>query len=233
MFVKKRETQREVSSSCLNNNITLDINPPNLCNILDEFKDSYCKRWHNYHLVRDKIFNKNNYSASVSEIGVSNHIKKTRERHKILKKEHRNLSKTILQVEEIGNDPRPFTDVEIFGEKINGLMDSGASISVLGTGSVEFLEKHDIQFKPVNSSVKTASGSSLAVLGKISTSVTWKNQTKSITLFIAPGLRQNLYLGFDFFKLFGLDQFLVDELDVDSEVVDVKSHQLQNKNYRP
>ena len=226
MRFKKLATQREAQSFRLNDILYQRLETPDCDNIPEQFQDSFCSKWKNYQIARNKIFGENKISSEVSEISINNHLLKTRERHKNLRKEYKRVKKTILHVEELGTDPRPFTDVEIFGERIKGLMDSGASISVLGTGSLKFLENNKIKFKPLTSSVKTASGAALAILGKIETSIFWRNQYKTITLYIAPELRQQLYLGFDFFQLFGLDRFLVEEVNGDEEVVDVKSHQL-------
>ena len=196
-----------------------------LSQIPSQFHESFVDKWNKYHDSRKKIFDENS-SVEIDSVP-SNRIEKVRNRHHDLKKEYKLLNKTTISVEEIGSDPRPFVKVQLFGETITALMDSGASISVLGRDSIELLENHNIKFKKLSSQVKTASGSSVPILGKLNTNIIWKGQEKLITLYVAPDLTQNLYLGYDFFKLYGLDRFLVSELNVDDEIDDPKMHDLK------
>ena len=227
MFVKKRKGSRESIFSRVNDSSSLTNSPPKISSIPEQFQESFINKWQNYQQVKNKIFGSNNVTNCVAELNTSVHIKNLRERHKRLKKEYRMINKTVLNIDEIGSDHRPFTNVVLFDESINGLMDSGASISVLGDNSLEFLQKHHIHMKPLFSVVKTANGASLPIIGKVETDITWRNTQKPIILYIAPALRQKLYLGFDFFKLYGLDQFLIEEVDSNEEVIDVKSHILE------
>ena len=144
---------------------------------------------------------------------LSNRILKARVRHKDLKKEHFRIESTILNPNLLQDDSRPYANVELFGETITGLMDSGANITILGSGCIEFLKKHDKSYNFINSAVKTAGGNSVPILGKLKTNVSWRGIEKPLTVYVAPGLSQKLYLGFDFFKQFGLDQFLISELE--------------------
>ena len=113
----------------------------NLSEIPQQFNDSFKEKWTKYHVKRKEIFcdelNVNNLKSSSSF--PPNQILRVRNRHRELKKEYR-----VLHVDELEGDSRPFADVKLFGVTIHGLMDSGASISVLGSGSLEFLKEHNV-----------------------------------------------------------------------------------------
>jgi predicted aspartyl protease len=56
-------------------------------------------------------------------------------------------------------DKRPRTTVEILGNSISGLLDSGASCTVLGKGALEFANRLGLcVFEKENASIRTADG---------------------------------------------------------------------------
>lgn len=146
-----------------------------------------------------------------SKFTPSKQILKTRILHKNLKKEYFKIESNILNLENL--DSRRFAEIKLFNDTVVGLTDSGTSISISGSGALEFLNKHNVNFTSVYSNVKTVSGNTLSIIEKIKTNVTWKNIEKPLSIYIAPELSQQLYLGFDFFKVYGLDVHLVSEVD--------------------
>lgn len=114
-------------------------------------------------------------------------------------------------------DPRPFVSVEIFGKQWLGLLDSGASISCMGAGSLEFLTDQNIPFKKLSSSLATADGQKQNIVGLITTKIRYKGIDKEIDLFIVPSLTQQIYLGVDFWRIFQLAPNLISEIVVHSE----------------
>lgn len=57
------------------------------------------------------------------------------------------------------NDTRPHVEVSLNGEKVIGLLDSGANCSILGQGAAELLRKVESSTLLMNSSIKTVDGS--------------------------------------------------------------------------
>lgn len=112
------------------------------------------------------------------------------------------------------SDPRPYAQVKIVGRKIFGLLDSGASISCLGAGSLEFVESLGLKWSKIPSAVNTADGSAQNILGYINIPVEFKNKINIIKLYIVPSLSQELYLGVDFWKQFAIAPEIVSELNV-------------------
>lgn len=88
------------------------------------------------------------------------------------------------------SNPRPYANVKIAGRKISGLLDNGASIICLGSGSLELLES----------------------LGFINTPVKYHSKINPVKLYIVPSLSQKLYLGVDFWKKFSIAPEIVSEI---------------------
>lgn len=118
---------------------------------------------------------------------------------------NKEIASTIFH-QDVENDPRPFACIELFENKLFGLLDSGATISALGSGSLEFLHNNNIPYTRFNKNktVKTADGNNQDIIGSIHCPVKYKHLVKNITLFIVPSLKQQLYLGINFWKLFNL-----------------------------
>lgn len=105
-------------------------------------------------------------------------------------------------------DNRPFVKVKILDDEFTALLDSGASVSVLGKNCLEFIEKNNIKIRPFSSHVSTADGSRKNVLGHCKLPITFKNVTQDINFYMVPSLAQDVYLGVDFWSLFALAPIL-------------------------
>lgn len=93
------------------------------------------------------------------------------------------------------------------------MLDSGASISVLGKGSVEFLRDNNLKFQHLASYVETTDGSSNKVIGYVRLPVCVKDITRIITFCVVPSFKSSVYLGIDFWKEFDMFPSLaVDEI---------------------
>lgn len=128
------------------------------------------------------------------------------------------IRKTIAStriLEEIG-DNRLYAEVHIAGVPVKGLLDSGASITVLGRGSESFLENSAVRFYNQPTLLSTASGEHQRIVGHIRALVSYGNKQRTMSIFIAPGLTQHLYLGIDFWKLFGLAPKIVSDLSLNT-----------------
>lgn len=107
------------------------------------------------------------------------------------------------------SDDRPFANVKILDENCYGLLDSGASISVLGKNSLNFIERCKLQLKPFRSTISTADGSKNSILGHCNLPVTYKGVTKNIDFYIVPSLNQEVYLGLDFWRIFAIAPHII------------------------
>lgn len=196
--------------------------------VLPDFQNSFINKWNRYNKIRSRIFN--DFEPPTINKTLSSRILKTRQRHKDLKSEYKLIVSSIIGPGR--KDSRPYAQVELWGNALSGLLDSGSEITVLGSGSVEFLRENDIEFRSLKASVSVANGSPSQIIGRTQTKITYKGETKDITIYIAPGLTQSLYLGYDFFELFGLDKFLVSEISTPNLNADTNAHELNTKQLR-
>lgn len=132
---------------------------------------------------------------------LSKKIIKCRERFRKRKAFAKSIEATCINDNQ---DSRPYAKIYLGELKLFGLLDSGASISVLGKGCNDLLKKLKIEFTPIFSSLKTADGGCQRVIGFAEIPVTFKNVTRNILFYLSPTLQQPVYLGINFWKLFDI-----------------------------
>lgn len=103
------------------------------------------------------------------------------------------------------------------------MLDSGANITCLGNNGLDFLNKTGLRLIPFHASVQAANGSSVPIIGRVKCNICFKGVVRQVLLFVAPKLKQSLYLGSDFFDLFDLWHPSVAEI---ASITDDNSHPL-------
>ena len=100
------------------------------------------------------------------------------------------------------NEGRPLANVEIFGTKIVGLLDSGASCTIVGGKLASWLRElvDDIEQSPII--LRTADGTHHKAQGEISIPCTFAETTKEFKIVLAPTMSEGMILGMDFWRLF-------------------------------
>jgi len=83
-----------------------------------------------------------------------------------------------------------FADVKTLGKHLTGLLDTGASVSVLGKGCRELVETLGVTVQPHFSVVRTASGEDRSVIGRLELPVKYKGVSKPDTFYLCPYLDQ-------------------------------------------
>lgn len=185
-----------ISNSSKLVDIPVDSKDKNSCNV--NFKNLFHEKMKKYLEARDRIFN-----AQPKNYKLPNRIIKARERFRKRREIRKSISETRLNT---SNDLRPYATIEIFNRPMRALLDSGASVSVLGHGSLELLEQVNANYTTFNSQIKTACGSSQKIVGKICIPVKFKSKVKNIDFYVTPSLSQPIYLGVNFFKAFEIAQ---------------------------
>ncbi|KAL7723637.1 hypothetical protein ACLKA6_006044 [Drosophila palustris] len=127
-------------------------------------------------------------------------ILKTRARFRRRRMTRRQIIEAVQRDD--NTDPRVFADVEVTGRKMKGLLDTGASVSLLGRGCRELVEELEWPVQPYASMVRTAAGASRPILGRVVLPVKYKERVQEIVLYMCPDLQQELYLGIDFWRAF-------------------------------
>lgn len=118
---------------------------------------------------------------------------------------HPDIENIMSLVVNIENDIRPYLNIFVLGWKLNGLLDTGASCSILGEGCMNLISKLGISPNKIQKKVKTADGTFHDVNGFVYLPITFNDQVKVLPVSLVPTLKKNLILGMDFFKLFKLE----------------------------
>lgn len=109
-------------------------------------------------------------------------------------------------------DNRPHAEVSILGEKITGLLDSGANASVLGQNAQELLEKLQISTKPYDVEIRTADGTKHKVTQYADIPFVYNGKCKIIPTLILPDVSAKLILGMDFWNSFNIQPQIIGSL---------------------
>jgi len=134
---------------------------------------SYEERKQKYETARERIF-----SEKLESSGVSKEIDKVRTASERRKTRFKIVEAAIIRA--ASSDRRPYATVYIEGIKITGLLDSGATVSVLGRGCETLLKNLEEITQNFRSSVTTADGNNHHVRGFVKCNVEFRNKTKEI-----------------------------------------------------
>ena len=170
-----------------------------------------------YEDARRRIFNEEIICDIESKSRNFKKIQRLREKAAIKKRMKNKIESSILA---INDDNRPYAKVIIEGEEILGLLDSGASLSCLGRGALEFIKKHNIDMIKMTEDIRTADGKQQQIHGRFKSTVSWSGKTQEIELYVVPSLQQQLYLGVDFWRTFKVAPNIVSSLDISSSTVE-------------
>lgn len=99
-------------------------------------------------------------------------------------------------------DNRPYAEVYIKSQKILGLLDSGANVTVLGKNSYDFINKLNLPIFPIKTSILTADGKPHEANTFVVLPITYNKMTHNIQALIIPSLTKELILGMDFWTVF-------------------------------
>ncbi|XP_065368079.1 uncharacterized protein LOC135960632 [Calliphora vicina] len=168
------------------------------------------RKWENYYSRRNKIF-KDVELASLkrskpkrSTIRLNNYYRKRKICSKLL----------LYAILSDPKDNRFYAKVSFIDYVEYGLLDTGASISCIGSE----LAKEDFSkfpnFTSCRNFVKTADGAQQRVIGWLNVNITFKEMSCPINLFVIPTISQRLILGIDFWKKFKLVPNVMESADL-------------------
>lgn len=126
----------------------------------------------------------------------------------------------------IEGDNRPFAGINVLGLRLIGLLDSGAQVSILGTGSENLIRKLKLKLFNTTTKVTTAGGNRLEVKGYVNLPVTFEGETRILTTLVAPSMKRRLILGMNFWKLFNIQPTVQNSLD-DQEIAEAEREQIE------
>lgn len=127
------------------------------------------------------------------------------------------------------NDVRPHVTVSIAGQNLVGLLDSGATCSILGSDVGDTLRDLGLEMRPVNFAISTADGTAHTPQGYIEAPIEYAGRMRTVPLLILPSITKRLILGMDFWKEFQIEPRIATKEDQetcrDARVVEEKVQQ--------
>lgn len=155
-----------------------------------------------YQKAKYRIFNEEILSENKSKVKRS--TKRYREFWKKVLRNRKNICSAIIS-DKSKFDLRPFATIRIFDEDVVGMIDTGATVSCIASDYArKFLSEGKRPFQKFKVFLKTADGKEHATVGSVTTVISFRGKSEKQTFLIIPNLNQNLYLGIDFVKSFGL-----------------------------
>lgn len=112
------------------------------------------------------------------------------------------------------SDRRFYAKVSFLDFNEYGLLDTGASISCIGSDLANQPFNKYENFVKSKSFVRTADGTAQLVVGWLEVAIRYKEQTRNIKLFIIPSISSRLILGIDFWKAFRLVPNIISSVDL-------------------
>lgn len=94
----------------------------------------------------------------------------------------------------------------IFSARKLEVMDSGATITVLGRNSDKLIRKWNVKPKSVNILLKTADGNYHTCKKRARIPIKFEGEQRTIKVYIAPNIDLDLVLGIDFWDAFNIRQ---------------------------
>lgn len=127
-------------------------------------------------------------------------------------------------------DNRPYVEVEIGGNKIIGLLDSGAQASIAGKELCWIINRLGLTGTKSNAIVKTADGTQHVVSLVVKIPMYFDGSTKLVDTLVVPTMSIKLILGINFWNTFNIKPLLCDEVEISktipvSEICELDSEQ--------
>lgn len=173
-------------------------------------KMPYHQRWELYLAKRNEIFE----NASIDQLSYKRQKRSTIRLRRFYKT--RKLCSKLLISAIITNrkDQRYYAKISFLDFTEYGLLDTGASVSCVGSDlALEDFSKYP-NFSKCKTYVKTADGKSQKVIGWLTINVKFKEKTRPLNLFIIPTISQRVILGIDFWKKFDLIPNIIQTVDL-------------------
>uniref|UniRef100_A0A7G3ANC8 RNA-directed DNA polymerase n=1 Tax=Lutzomyia longipalpis TaxID=7200 RepID=A0A7G3ANC8_LUTLO len=114
----------------------------------------------------------------------------------------------VVYAESRQGDNRMFVDVDVNGVVVKGMLDSGATTSVLGRGWREIVNKAKLKVRKSEVRGRSATGMRMRGGLEVEVPVAFNGRSQILTIPIFPEVTEDLLLGMDFWREFGLSPAL-------------------------
>lgn len=116
----------------------------------------------------------------------------------------------LSEIISIEGDNRPHIKVDVMGFEFEGLLDSGASCTIIGKDGIDLMKKLNLIGRPTKIATKTADGTLHVAVCSVDVSYRIKNKVRVLPTLIVPSLTKTLILGIDFWHAFNIKPQIVD-----------------------
>ncbi|KAJ8962417.1 hypothetical protein NQ317_009037 [Molorchus minor] len=100
----------------------------------------------------------------------------------------------------VDKDPRPYLKVEIFGVDFFGLLDSGASQTVIGKAGWDKLLNFGLSMETCKNSIRVANGGQCDVLGVVDLPIRLNEKIRVIRTWVVLDIEAEIIFGIDFWR---------------------------------
>lgn len=100
------------------------------------------------------------------------------------------------------NDNRPYGRVKIGDEFLDGLLDSGANVTVLGAGGFERVKRWELPILEAEGSIRTADGTIRRISACVDVPYEFEGQIHVVRTYLLEHITKSLILGTDFWQAF-------------------------------
>ncbi|KAJ8911597.1 hypothetical protein NQ315_003978 [Exocentrus adspersus] len=107
-------------------------------------------------------------------------------------------------LEQCEEDERPCLKFNVLGKSLMGLLDSGASVTILGNSGWKLLENLPLIFSQEKSKIRVANGEFCESFGTCDVLFKVRGRTKLVKTLVVPTLSHTLILGANFWKQMGI-----------------------------
>lgn len=130
-------------------------------------------------------------------------------------------------IHSFSGDNRPYAKVKVGTFDLNGLLDSGASCSILGKGSENLIENLNLPQYKISTSLKTADGTTHEASYYLNIPFTFSGVTRVVPTLVVPSLSKPLILGMDFWSAFHIKPVCcsIDETPIPVDTISLSDEQ--------
>lgn len=102
-------------------------------------------------------------------------------------------------------DNRPYARVKIGDEYVDGLLDSGANVTVLGAGGYERVKRWNLPFVAASGNIRTADGTARGISDCVDVPYEFEGQLNVVRTYLLEHITKPLILGTDFWQAFRIE----------------------------
>lgn len=110
----------------------------------------------------------------------------------------------LPEIINIEGDNRPYLNVDVMGFEFEGLLDSGASCTIIGKDGLDLIRKLSLSGRPTKIATRTADGTVHMAVCSVDVAYKVYDKVCVLSTLVVPSLSKMLILGMDFWNVFNI-----------------------------